>query len=102
MSTPEGRVKAMLKRALDKAFPLHYRLMPVQQGLGASTLDYLCCIGGLFIAFETKAPGKKMTPRQTIVAEEITEAGGRAFLIDGPVSIEHAIKCLSAAYRTWA
>ena len=95
MSTPESKVKGQLKRALDKAFPLHYRFMPVQQGLGASTLDYLCCIGGLFIAIETKAPGKKLTPRQTIVAEEITEAGGFVFLIDGPGSIEHAIKCLS-------
>jgi hypothetical protein len=95
MSTPEAKVKGQLKRALDKAFPLHYRFMPVQQGLGASTLDYLCCIKGVFVAFETKAPGKKFTPRQTIVAEDIIEAGGFVFLIDGPESIANAIQCLS-------
>jgi len=95
MSTPEAKVKGQLKRALDKAFPLHYRFMPVQQGLGASTLDYLCCINGEFVAFETKAFGKKMTPRQTIVADEITRAGGCVFVVDGPGSIENAIKCLS-------
>ncbi len=77
--TPEGKVKAAVKKWLKSRGA--YFFMPVQGGYGAATLDFLVCLDGKFIGIETKAPGKKATPRQEIVMEEIRAAGGRAFLI---------------------
>lgn len=89
--TPEGKVKRRLREKL-KELPKRYVFMPVQSGLGASTLDYLCCINGHFVGIETKKPnGKlppKMTPRQEIVAAEIEAAGGIVFLVDSDASID--------------
>lgn len=55
--------------------------MPVQVGIGASTLDYLLCVRGRFVAIETKKPGAKMTPRQEAVSREIVKAGGTVYVI---------------------
>lgn len=79
--TPEGRVKKTVNRLLDQYTV--YRFMPVQRGLGAKTLDYLCCHKGTFFAIETKAPGKKPTALQAACMWEIGEAGGFWFVIDG-------------------
>ena len=89
--TPEGKVKAKLKAALDKAFPEHYRFMPVQTGYGAKTLDFLLCINGLFVAIETKARGKFMTPLQFSTYQAIYDAGGLAYTVDGEESIDLVI-----------
>ena len=56
--TPEGKVKAAVKRVLAR-YPETYFFMPVQAGYGKKTLDFLICHYGEFIAIETKAPGKK-------------------------------------------
>lgn len=85
--TPEGKIKKRLREKL-KELKHRYIFMPVQSGLGASTLDYLCCINGCFVGIETKKPGGKMAPRQEIVAAEIEAAGGIVFLVDGDASIE--------------
>jgi hypothetical protein len=90
MATPEGRIKAMVSKAL-KELPKTYKFMPVQNGLGASTLDYLLCVGGYFFAIETKKPGGKMTPRQEIVAKEIREAGGEVYVVDSKETLDLAI-----------
>lgn len=82
VSTPESKVKAKVNRLLDK-YKGMYRHMPVPYGYGASTLDYLICFRGKFLALETKAPGKKMTDRQKMIAEQIRAAGGTVILIDG-------------------
>lgn len=87
MPTPEGRVKAKVNRLLDKYAGL-YRHMPVPYGYGASTLDYLICFRGKFIAIETKAPGKKPTDRQRMIADKIRAAGGDVFVIDGEEGLE--------------
>jgi hypothetical protein len=78
--TPEGKVKAAVKRCLKK-FGVYY-FMPVQTGLGAKTLDFLCCVRGIFFAIETKAPGNKPTPLQLLTIEEIEQAGGKTLVID--------------------
>ena len=57
--------------------------MPVQMGYGAPALDFLWCVNGQFVAIETKVKGKKMTPRQEQTANEICEAGGLVFVVDG-------------------
>ncbi len=85
--TPEGKVKAKVNRLLDKYAGL-YRHMPVPYGYGASTLDYLICFRGKFIAIETKAPGKKPTDRQRMIADKIRAAGGDVFVIDGEEGLE--------------
>lgn len=62
--------------------------MPVPYGYGASTLDYLICFRGRFIAIEAKAPGKKPTERQRMIIEKIRSCGGDVFLIDGEEGLE--------------
>jgi hypothetical protein len=80
--TPEGKVKAAVNRLLDR-YKSVYRFMPVPGGFGASSLDYLLCVNGRFLAIETKAPGKKPTDRQKLVIGQIRRAGGTVFVIDG-------------------
>jgi len=60
--------------------------MPVQNGMGAPSLDFIGSYKGYFFAVETKAPGKKPTPRQEVTIETIRAAGGAVFVIDGDTS----------------
>lgn len=84
-TTPEGRVKRTVSNYLKSISDLYY-FMPVQGGMGASTLDYLGCYRGRFFAIETKAPGKKPTDRQNMIIERIRETGGAVFVIDGDIT----------------
>ncbi|WP_245471280.1 VRR-NUC domain-containing protein [Bradyrhizobium genosp. SA-3] len=81
-NTPEGRVKGAVNKVLAR-YPESYRYMPVPYGYGLSSLDFLICHYGQFIAIETKAPGEKPTARQEKIIAEIEHAGGRVFVIDG-------------------
>lgn len=97
VSTPESKVKTKINRLLDK-YKGMYRHMPVPYGYGASTLDYLICFRGQFIAIEAKKPGGKPTDRQKMIIAQIRAAGGTVFVIDGDTtelqnhleSIKHA------------
>lgn len=91
--TPEGRVKAAVKKELD-VYPDHYREMPVPSGFGKSGLDFTICFFGRFIAIETKAAGKKPTPRQEATIRKMQNAGALVFVID---TIEQAQGELRAA-----
>jgi Holliday junction resolvase len=82
--TPEGKVKDKVKRLLKKYGA--YYFMPVQSGYGAPTLDILACYRGIFVAIETKAPGKKPTARQELTIKQIKEARGQVYVIDGDTS----------------
>lgn len=90
MSTPESKVKAKLKEHLRKNNA--YWFMPVQTGYGATSLDFLVCQDGEFYAYETKAAGGKLTPRQELVARQIRAAGGHPFRVtldaDGELEFE--------------
>lgn len=80
--TPEGRVKAMVDRALKEHFGVRcYKFKPVQNGMGKPGLDYFNCIHGFFIGIETKIIGKNLTPRQLLTVKEIEAAGGHVFVI---------------------
>jgi hypothetical protein len=79
MSTPEGRVKNRVKKML-KAHGAYY-FMPVQTGYGSPGLDFHGCHRGKAFAVETKAPGKKPTPRQQLVITEMEESGMKVFVI---------------------
>jgi hypothetical protein len=79
--TPEGKVKRAINKALEK-WKGTYVFMPVPGGYGPSSLDYLLCYHGRFIAIEAKAPGKKPSPRQRFIIKKIEEAGGITLVID--------------------
>ena len=69
-----------------------YIFKPVQMGMGATTLDRLCCINGKFVAVEYKRAGiYQCTPRQNQVIKAITRAGGIAFVTD---SLDRTVKML--------
>ena len=91
MPTPEKKVKERLNKALKPFGEKLYRFMPVQTGYGRKTLDYLLCVNGHFIAIETKAPGKKLTPLQEEIACQIIDAGGTVFKVDGPAGIDRVV-----------
>lgn len=80
--TPEGKVKKQVKALLSTYKDL-YQEWPVPGGYGKSGLDAHCCYRGRYFAIETKAPGKKLTPRQELAAAYINQAGGAVFVIDG-------------------
>lgn len=83
--TPEAKVKEQVKKVL-KAAGAYYH-MPVQNGMGAPTLDFVGCAHGRFFAIETKAPGGVPTPRQRHTIDTIRNVGGgRVFIIDGDTS----------------
>lgn len=84
--TEEGKVKEGVKKIMKRYAPYVYYHMPVQNGMGLPTLDFVGCAGGHFFAIETKAPGKKPTPRQSLTAKQMCEAGGMTFVIDGSIS----------------
>jgi len=88
--TPESRVKKPV-RDFIKAIG-GYRFSPVQMGLGATTLDDLCCIKGRFVGIEYKAFGKVPTPRQKLTMSEIRRAGGIAIWGDSPEWVIEQLK----------
>ena len=77
--TPEGRVKAEIKAYLNSIGA--YWFMPVQTGYGTSTVDFLVCYRGYFIAIEAKAPGKMPTKFQELTMEKIRKAGGKVYVV---------------------
>ncbi len=78
--TPEGKVKNEVKKQLKLLGA--YQFWPVQTGMGAPTLDCLCSINGRFVGIETKAPGKRPTPRQELTINAICNSGGITLVID--------------------
>ena len=80
MKTPEGRLKDAIKRHLTEKGA--YFFMPVQTGYGRRGVDIFCCVRGLFVAIETKAPGKKPNPTQKHCLQQVRDAMGIAFWCD--------------------
>ncbi len=75
----KSKAKAKIKKLLNKYGA--YSHMPVQNGMGAPTLDFVCCYGGLYLAIEAKAPGKKPSARQLKTMSQISAAGGVALCV---------------------
>lgn len=93
--TPEGRVKSEVKKQLNKLGAYHF--WPVPTGLGATTLDCLCFLNGHGFAIETKAPGKRLTPRQSVVSKQINDAGNPVFVVDSVDAAKRLPELLDAA-----
>jgi hypothetical protein len=81
MNTPEGRVKAAVRKLLDQYEGL-WTHWPVPSGYGRRTIDCFGCYRGRFFGIETKAPGKKPTINQTDELQAIDAAMGQTFVID--------------------
>lgn len=82
-NTPENKVKAQVKKVLEKFGDSIDGFWPVPSGYGESHLDYVGCCKGFFFCIETKAPGKKPSPRQVFRIEMVRRANGKVFVIDG-------------------
>ena len=79
--TPEGKVKEKVKKVL-KEYGAYYH-MPVQNGMGKPSLDFVCCHKGRFIAIETKTEKGKLTLRQQATIDEMQKAGAITLVIRG-------------------
>ena len=79
-TTPEGVVKKAVIAMLIRLEAYYH--MPVQQGYGRPSLDFIICMGGRFVAIEAKAPGKKPTAIQWKTIKKMQAAGGLVFVID--------------------
>jgi len=79
--TPEGKVKAKVRRLLDAASV--YYFMPATGGYGRSGVpDIVGCCGGKFFAIECKAGKGVTTALQDNELRKIKEAGGIALVIN--------------------
>lgn len=91
-STPEGKVKDACKKYLKSIGAWFF--MPVSNGMGQVGIpDIICCYKGMFIAVETKAPGKRnqTTANQDRVIEAIKGADGWAIVVDNVNQLEEFI-----------
>jgi hypothetical protein len=79
--TPEGRIKAKVKRLFKNYGADLYDFWPVQSGLGEQTLDCLASHLGQFFAVETKRDGKDLTAYQKMTRDDIIAAGGVVFRV---------------------
>lgn len=99
-ATPESKVKAKIKLILQ-AHGVYYA-MPIGTGYGNSGVpDFLCCVGGLFLAIEAKAGGNRPTALQEQNMRRIRESGGVALVIDenNIAQLEEKIAAVTAASR---
>lgn len=79
--TPEGRVKANIKKILKDAGAYYY--MPVSGGMGKHGVpDFLVCYRGKFIGIEAKAGRGTTTALQDRELAEIVQAGGVSLIIN--------------------
>ena len=80
--TPEVRVKAGVKKVLSGYEDL-WQHWCVGNGMGSPTLDCTGWYKGHPFAIETKAPGKRPTPRQEVTISKMEAGGAMIFVIDG-------------------
>ena len=78
--TPEGETKRELKKFLDEWGA--YYFMPVQNGYGKSSLDFLVCHAGCFYGLEAKRRGvTKPSARQALTMAEMRKAGAKTYVV---------------------
>lgn len=99
MATPEGKVKAGIKRVLKEHGA--YWHCPVQNGMGSPSLDFIGCHYGFFFSIEAKAGNKQPTPRQETTISEMHAAKGKVFVINEVTGIEELDAWLAGAKRVW-
>jgi hypothetical protein len=79
--TPERRVKAQVRKVLDKLGA--YYVMPVTGGYGNSGApDFLVCLHGRYVGIECKAGKNTTTPLQEKNLRLIERSGGIALIVN--------------------
>lgn len=79
--TPEGKVKAKVKKVLTEA-GVWYAL-PLGSTFGKRGVpDFVACCDGRFLSIETKAGKGKTTALQEYEMQRIRNAGGTAIVVD--------------------
>jgi hypothetical protein len=79
--TPERRVKAKVRKVLDKLGA--YYVMPVTGGCGKSGApDFLVCLHGRFMGIECKAGKNTTTPLQEKNLRQVERSGGIALVVN--------------------
>ena len=79
--TPEGRVKAQIKKVLDDIGA--YYFMPVSNGMGRAGIpDVIGCLKGIFFGIEAKAGKGKTTALQERELAKIHNAGGIDLIVN--------------------
>lgn len=79
----EGGVKKEVKSILKANYTRLKWFMPVQMGYGATgASDFLCNIGGLYVAIETKYAKNELTPNQRLFLVDTVNAGGVGLVIN--------------------
>ena len=93
--TPEGKVKARVKKILQESGAWWY--MPIGTGIGSrnGVPDFLCCYRGVLVGIETKAGRNKATALQMLELRNIYKAGGCALIVN-ETNIEDVTKALGA------
>jgi len=80
-TTPEGKVKAAVKKILDANDVYHFS--PAANGYGRVGIpDIICCINGYFFAIECKAGAGVTTALQQREITAIHAAGGVAIVVN--------------------
>ncbi len=80
-ATPEAKVKAQIKKILAEYNA--YYAMPIGSMYGNSGVpDFLCCVGGAFVAIEAKAGKGKTTALQDKHLADIRDAGGFSIVVN--------------------
>jgi len=97
MLTPEGKVKAEVKKYLKEIGA--YYFMPVQTGYGAAGVDFYICYEGWFIAVETKAGEAIPKPRQRKVLEDVASCGGIGICINTIEPLQRCIEWIDAGRK---
>lgn len=84
--TPEGLVKDMIKKILDKRDVYYKMIVPHPMGANVGISDFHIHHKGYFIALEAKprTGNKKPTEKQTEYMDEIDAAGGFSFVVRNP------------------
>jgi hypothetical protein len=91
-TTPEGKVKAAVKKLLDAKGIWHFS--PVSNGMGRHGIpDVICCWDGRLLAIECKAPGKRSNTSvlQDREIAAIRAANGLAVVIDDVKQLEEIL-----------
>ena len=79
--TPEGKVKAKVKKVLTEAGVWY--AMPLGSTFGKRGVpDFVACCDGRFLSIETQAGKGKTTVLQAYVMEGLSNAGGTLLVVE--------------------
>lgn len=94
--TPEAKVKAQIKQALESVQGCYF-FMPPANGYGRAGIpDFVGCLNGLFFAIEAKAGKGTTTALQDREIEKIKNCGGFAIVVN-----ENNVSRLATELEAW-